>query len=350
MLKMTGKIKLLVLSLTGTCNYSCIYCYAFKYAQIKMNFTTAQQAMDMVAAGDNEFILQLSGGEPLLAFDLLQKVVAYVEEKHLKARLQLQTNGSLLTDEIADYLKKHKIAVGVSLDGRPDINDKLRKFKTGEGATRATLTGLNVLRKHNMAAGITCVVTELNVRQLAGVVEMAYYAGNIRRLGFDLLRCQGRGIGLLQPDAEAVIEGVEAAFQTGRQLTKLTGIPLKFSQIERVNILKESADVYSFGHCYAMNGNAAFVDPQGDIYCCSSLIGNKEFCLGNTVTGLEERRVKLVADRIKKSMKFCTSCKDFKLCGGGCFARWYGSGKKTAYPGECALKRVAIKWAAKEKT
>lgn len=347
---MTGKIKLLVLSLTGACNYSCIYCYAVKHAQIKMNFTTAQQAMDMVAAGDNEFILQLSGGEPLLAFDLLQKIVTYVEEKHIKARLQLQTNGSLLTDEIAGYLKEHKIAVGVSLDGRPDINDKLRKLKTGGGTTGATLTGLNILRRHNMAAGITCVVTKLNVRQLAGVVEMAFYAGNIRRLGFDLLRCQGRGSGLFPPEAQEVTEGVETAFQAGRQLYKLTGIPLKFAQIERVNILKEGAGVYSFGHCYAMNGNAAFVDPQGDIYCCSSLIGNKEFYLGNTVNGLEERRVKLVADRIKKSMEFCTRCQDFKVCGGGCFARWYGSGKKTAYPGECALKRVAIKWAAKEKT
>lgn len=337
---------MLVLSLTGACNYACEYCYAANHAPVEMSFTTARQALDLAAAdGTNEFILQLSGGEPLLAFGLLQKIVAYVETKKLPARIQIQTNGSLITDEIAAYLQQHKIAVGVSLDGRPDVNDQLRKFKNGCGATKAILAGLAVLRRHNVATGITCVVTNRNVRQLSGVVEMAYYAGNVRRLGFDLLRCQGRGSKLMPPGAEAVKKGVTAAFMTGSQLQKLTGIPLKFSQMERVNILKAGAGAYCFGHCYAMNGNAAFVDPLGDIYCCSSLIGNKDFCLGNTRAGLDEKKVLQVAARIKKSMKFCTCCPDFKLCGGGCFARWYGSGEKTAYPGECALKRVAIAWA-----
>ena len=340
---MTGRIKMLVLSLTGACNYACAYCYAASHAPVEMSFTTARQALDLAGAGGStEFILQLSGGEPLLAFGLMQKIVAYVEAKKLPARIQLQTNGSLITDEIAVYLQQHNIAIGVSLDGRPDVNDQLRKFKNGSGATRAILAGLAVLRRHNLAAGITCVVTDRNVRQLSGVVEMAYYAGNVRRLGFDLLRCQGRGSKLTPPGAADVHDGVDAAFRTGRELQKLTGIPLKFSQMERVNVLKTGAGAYCFGHCYAMNGNAAFVDPLGDIYCCSSLIGNKDFYLGNTSTGLDEKKVQQVADRIKKSMEFCTCCPDFKLCGGGCFARWYGSGKKTAYPGECALKRVAI--------
>ena len=342
---MTGRIKMLVLSLTGACNYACEYCYAASHAPVEMSFTTARQALDLAGAGGStEFILQLSGGEPLLAFGLLQKIVAYVEEKKLPARIQLQTNGSLITDEIAVYLQQHNIAIGVSLDGRPDVNDQLRKFKNGSGATRAILAGLAVLRRHNLAAGITCVVTDRNVRQLSGVVEMAYYAGNVRRLGFDLLRCQGRGSKLTPPGAADVHDGVDAAFRTGRELQKLTGIPLKFSQMERVNVLKTGAGAYCFGHCYAMNGNAAFVDPLGDIYCCSSLIGNKDFYLGNTSTGLDEKKVQQVAARIKKSMEFCTCCPDFKLCGGGCFARWFGSGGKTAYSGECALKRVAIAW------
>ena len=204
---------MLVLSLTGACNYACAYCYAASHAPVEMSFTTARQALDLAGAGGStEFILQLSGGEPLLAFGLLQKIVAYVEAKKLPARIQLQTNGSLITDEIAVYLQQHNIAIGVSLDGRPDVNDKLRKFKNGSGATQAILAGLAVLRRHNLAAGITCVVTDRNVRELSGVVEMAYYAGNVRRLGFDLLRCQGRGSKLTPPGAADVHDGVDAAF------------------------------------------------------------------------------------------------------------------------------------------
>src|SRR5574344_466219 len=122
---MTGRIKMLVLSLTGACNYACEYCYAVNHAPVEMSFTTARQALDLAAAGGtNEFILQLSGGEPLLAFGLLQKIMAYVETKKLPAHVQLQTNASLLTDDIAVYLQQHKIAVGVSLDGRPDRSEE----------------------------------------------------------------------------------------------------------------------------------------------------------------------------------------------------------------------------------
>mgnify|MGYP000293778420 CR=1 FL=1 len=46
---------------------------------------------------------------------------------------------------------------------------------------------------------------------------------------------------------------------------------------------------------------------------------------------------------IAESMDFCRQCGDFKLCGGGCFARWYGFEDKSAYGAECSMKREAIK-------
>ena len=65
-----------------------------------------------------------------------------------------------MTDEIAQYLFKNKVAIGVSLDGRPNINDKLRLTKAGDGATNSILYGLEVLKRNNIAVGITCVVTD----------------------------------------------------------------------------------------------------------------------------------------------------------------------------------------------
>ena len=91
-----------------------------------------------------------------------------------------------------------------------------------------------------------------------------------------------------------------------------------------------------------MNGEAAFIDAKGDIYACSSLVGNKDFYIGNVKNGLDTILVKKVQEQIRTSMFFCKQCEDFKLCGGGCFARWYGSGVKEAYSSECALKRVSI--------
>ena len=50
-------------------------------------------------------------------------------------------------DQIAQYLFKNKVAIGVSLDGRPNINDKLRLTKAGDGATSSILYGLEVLKR-----------------------------------------------------------------------------------------------------------------------------------------------------------------------------------------------------------
>ena len=99
----------------------------------------------------------------------------------------------------------------------------------------------------------------------------------------------------------------------------------------------------TFGHCYAMNGEAAFVDAKGDIYACSSLVGNADFYLGNVYNGLEPALVEKTKQVIAESMDFCRQCDDFKLCGGGCFARWYGFEDKSAYGAECGMKREAIK-------
>ena len=90
---MTSKIKMLVLSLTGKCNFACRYCYAAEHERICMQKETALAALKM-APRDESFILQFSGGEPLLNFKVLRAVVEQVEEEQLPAIMQIQTNAS----------------------------------------------------------------------------------------------------------------------------------------------------------------------------------------------------------------------------------------------------------------
>lgn len=170
-------IKMLVLSLTGQCNFACRYCYAAEHERSMMSPETALAAVKLAADGGERFVIQFSGGEPLLNFDCLKAVVDYVHQEKLPAVLQLQTNGSLLTDKIAKYLYKNKVAIGVSLDGRPAVNDKLRLKKNGYGATGEILKGIEVLRRNNIACGVTCVVTSENVDTLEGIVDFCLFFG-----------------------------------------------------------------------------------------------------------------------------------------------------------------------------
>lgn len=334
-------LKMLGLIVTGDCNFRCVYCYASEHKKDHMDFSTAKKALDIAAQSGAAFTLQLTGGEPLLNFELIQEILVYVKSNKINAIPQIQTNASLLNDYKARFLKEYGCAIGVSLDGKPATNDRLRKLADGSGASKQILHGLSVLRENNIACGLTCVVTNDNVLKLPSIVDIAYYAGNVRLIGFDLLRGQGRGAVLQLPDGSAVHKAITATYNRAKMFEQLTGIRIKFAQIERVNSLANNPQL-SFGHCYAMNGQAAFVSPCGEIYACSSLVGDPKFYLGNVQYGLQPALLQSVAARIQASMQPCFDCADFKMCGGGCYARWLGSGDQGAYSGECALKQGSI--------
>lgn len=336
----TTKIKMLALCITGNCNFACKYCYASELNHdLYMTRDIVDKAISLAAGHQERFILQITGGEPLLNKPLLKYIVNKVKRENLPAVIQLQTNCSLMDNDTAKFLYENKVAIGISLDGRPQINDQLRLLKNGKGATNDILHGLEILKNNNISAGLTCVVTDVNVKYLDGLVEFAYYLGNIRLIGFDLLRAQGRGCLLNPPDEHELLSSLEKVKLKHTLLHKLTGINIKIAQRERAQIQLGNNDKSNFNHCYAVKGEAAFVAADGKIYACSSFIGNDEFYLGDVYSGIDEEKVTMLRDRIKKSMHFCTECKDFDVCGGGCFARWYGSGCQNEYKAECCLKK-----------
>jgi uncharacterized protein len=228
------------------------------------------------------------------------------------------------------------------MDGRPTQNDKLRCLPSGAGTSQLILRGVNVLAGAGVEIGITCVVADSNVRQLAGIVEMAYYLGNVRKIGFDLLRAQGRGTQIQPASAQDLKVALTEVLTTARCLEQKTGKRLLFSHTERVESLAGKS-LTGFAHCHAMNGEAAFVDATGELYACASLSGFPEFRLGNVKTGIDPVRQEEIGVLIRTNMEFCPQCPSFSLCGGACFARWYGAGCSCKpYPPECVLKNVFI--------
>ena len=331
-------IRNLILSLTGACNYACTYCYAAFHPAAAMKKEVALRAVDMAGQKGLPFILQFTGGEPLLAFDTIKAVTARVEECRYPAILQLQTNASLMTDAMAEYLKKHKIAIGVSLDGRPAVNDVLRKVKDGSSASQATIRGIRLLAAHQIAIGLTCVVTRTNVKDLAGIIQMAYYLGNVRQIGFDLLRCAGRGTGLEPADPAAVTKAMQEVYALAQALEKATGVHIHFSQLDRMCKVSAGQGCV-FGHCYTMHGEGAYVASDGKIYACSSLVCEPQYLIGDVCNGgFDIEKAKKVGEQVAAAMQACRECKLFGVCGGGCFTRWRGRGGKAAE--ECAMYRV----------
>lgn len=330
-------LKFLTMCVTGRCNLDCRYCYAADESAVDMSFETAKAAIDNLFAEDEGFTLQITGGEPLLNLPLLRQIADYIAEKKLSARLQIQTNATLIDEAALHFIKKYHPAIGISLDGRPSVNER-----NGRGGKALAFEGAMRLAHSNIGVGLTCVVTNENASELSGIVETAYYFGNVKKIGFDILRNCGRGKELLLPSGEAMREGLEKAFKKADELISLTGRKIIFSQVKQAKALS-ARETGGFSHCHALNGTGAHLSPDGKIWACPSLYGIDDFFLGDVRSGKDEERQRKIASRMREYMSFCEECEDFLSCGGACFARIYGAGKALPNDAECALKRAAIK-------
>jgi uncharacterized protein len=146
--------KSLVLQLTQDCNFRCKYCsynghYKSKrtHQDKKMHFETARKAVDFflnhvsTAIHRNvrePIIISFYGGEALLEYDMLQRIVRYAEEKNrnnaLDVKFLLPSNGLSLTPEKIDQLVKFDFTLDISLDGPEEEHDRFR-ISVGGGGT-----------------------------------------------------------------------------------------------------------------------------------------------------------------------------------------------------------------------
>lgn len=132
-------VKMITLQVTQQCNFRCEYCvYSGTYlnrthSNKRMSIETAFKGIDFLinhSKNHNKIAISFYGGEPLLEFDLIKKCIEYAEEKAegKDITFSMTTNGSLLTDEIVEFLYKHDVALTISLDGPKEIHDNHRKL------------------------------------------------------------------------------------------------------------------------------------------------------------------------------------------------------------------------------
>lgn len=141
------KLSGITLQITQNCNLRCSYCIYSEmknkkqrsHSTKKMSFEMAKKTVDFLLEHsiDNDSVsVGFYGGEPLLEFDLIKKVVRYAKKIFIgkKITFNMTTNATLLSDEIIDFIVKHNFHIVLSLDGPKEINDKSRRFATnGKG-------------------------------------------------------------------------------------------------------------------------------------------------------------------------------------------------------------------------
>lgn len=114
-------LQMLTLALTGECNLKCRYCYQNAKSGVRMPWSVVQAAADRVleSASPHVYVI-FAGGEPLLAFDLIEQAVEYIERRRpagLGVQYSLATNGTLLGSDTIAFLERHRFEIELSFDG-----------------------------------------------------------------------------------------------------------------------------------------------------------------------------------------------------------------------------------------
>lgn len=154
MIKINKEISIIHLFVTMQCNLNCKYCY-LKKANKDMSVETAKNAVLLLAHSPGEKKeINFIGGEPLLKFQMIKKIVAFAESLEKDFQFTITTNATLITEEISDFLSSKKFKVIVSLDGAKEVQDSVRKTVDGGSSFDMVSKGLNIIGK----AGITPII------------------------------------------------------------------------------------------------------------------------------------------------------------------------------------------------
>lgn len=117
---------------TLRCNFTCKYCYALRRNEDEEGFDMteeiADKSVDFIFQSPAEnMVIEFTGGEPLLRFDMIKRVVLRAKEINKKYNKTLSfaivTNGYYLDDEKFKFLKENKIGICLSLDGPKELHD-----------------------------------------------------------------------------------------------------------------------------------------------------------------------------------------------------------------------------------
>lgn len=186
---------LLRLNLSNLCNFSCKYCHVFKLVDNKypmrvmdyetMDFSIENFIKILKRNDEDSMIMSIYGGEPLINKQNLFKIIEkYNNYEGIKTDWWVNTNGSLLTEDIADFFKKYNIDVHLSVEGFEETHNKNRVDKFGKGTFDRVEKALYLVREKNVKAQLNSFVTPDNVNNLFELVELAKKF-NIRRVHID---------------------------------------------------------------------------------------------------------------------------------------------------------------------
>ena len=326
-------LKALCLHVAHTCNLNCQYCFAaqgrYHGDRALMPFEVGKQALDFLIQNSGSRVnleVDFFGGEPLMNWQVVKDLVAYARSQeaahHKHFRFTLTTNGVLLDDEVTEFCNREMHNVVLSLDGRKEVHDRLRKNYAGQGSYDLIVPKFQrfVQQRGDRDYYIRGTFTHENTDFTNDIFHMA-------DLGFTELSMEpvvskpgdpsaltAEDLPILKEQYEILAKEMIKRDREGRGFTfyhymiDLTGGPCIYKRISGCG----SGTEYMA------------VTPWGDLYPCHQFVGDPKYLMGDIWKGVTNTAVR---DEFKRcnayARKECKDCWAKLYCSGGCAANSY---------------------------
>jgi uncharacterized protein len=162
-----GPLELLVLQPTPFCNINCSYCYLpDRQSTRRMSLDTLERTFAWVFASGlvrEPFTVLWHAGEPLVVpVPFYEDAIRLLNQhNHLGVivRHSFQTNATLLDAGWCEFIRRHGIHLGVSVDGPAHLHDSRRRTRQGKGTLDRVLRGIHLLHEHQIPFDVITVLT-----------------------------------------------------------------------------------------------------------------------------------------------------------------------------------------------
>ena len=341
-------VKALCLHIAHDCNLRCKYCFAgtgeYHGERGMMSAETGKRAIDFVIAnsGSRKNIeIDYFGGEPLMNFNVVKEITEYAKAegaKHGKNfRFTVTTNCLLLDEDKKKYINENMSNVVLSIDGRREVNDRMRPRVDGSGTYDSILPKFIDMAESRGQDNyyVRGTFTAYNKDFANDVIHLA-------DLGFK----------------QTSVEPVVAPEDEDYALTE-ADLPVIFEQYEKLaaEYLKrwKEGNWFNFFHfmidldqgpcaikrlsgCGAGHEYLA-VAADGDLYPCHQFVGNKDFLMGNVHEGTIDKKIsKYFEDSNIYTKDKCRGCFAKFYCSGGCSANAFNFNGDINKPYELACE------------
>ncbi|WP_054743040.1 radical SAM/SPASM domain-containing protein [Cellulosilyticum ruminicola] len=354
-IKKGGLVNNLRLVVTERCNLDCIYCYErasnlYTHKE-NMSWETAKESIDRFFEmtklnPQTKPTIRFFGGEPLVNWPIIKQSLEYIEEayKGMSVNYIINTNGTLITKEIAEAFAKYKVHVALSMDGIGDCHDLTRRYMDGRGSFEIIDHNVDILLENKCSMNLATVCTDYNYAHLRDLVD--YAVEKREKYNYSM------GIALSHVHMIDIKE--LSAAEVDKQVNYIRDV-IAYSETKKVNVF---GGLISFGFERFLNqavggycagiGCEISINPAGEVFPCSGVeiqLGTLDK-IGDIFTS--EQYLELI-DRKPGNIEACVDCSIECYCAGGCYADALScNGKEKNMPRDCALKKSEFNALVKE--